>query len=241
VQDYLEYRAKSAPSLPALTTLYRLFGSWPDALEAAEVGSNQGRELSRTPDDELVAALKSAAKSLDVSVLSSHAYDDWRNQQPDPKPPSSSVIRKWLGPWANAVSVAGLETTDRLTPRKPTMIEIIEALRQAKSEVTGMLTQQAYSKYVAGLAPDDQEHYPEVIHILSTFPNWDAALRAADVEQADTLHPSGLWTAEEARRIAQSAERILGGSLTEQGYNRIIDQSRKPMPSWEVLNELLKA
>lgn len=240
VNDYLDYREKHARHLPAMTTLYRIFGSWPAALEAAGVDQAEEQELSRTPDEELVQALKEASADLDVKVLSSHAYDEWRSQQPDPKPPSSSVIRKWLGPWANAVSIAGLEPTERSTPRRPTSIEIIEALRQAKAQVDGMLTQRAYSQFVNDLPPEERDSYPDVINILNAFPNWELALRAADVEQADTLHPNGLWTAEEARRIAQQCERILGEPLTKEGYEKIVKQSRTPKPDWETLSELLK-
>jgi hypothetical protein len=240
VQDYLEYRAKYAPHLPALTTVYRLLGSWPEALAAAGVEQAEKTELSRTSDEALIAALKEAAEALDVKVLSSHAYDEYRKTQA-PHLPSSSVIRKWLGRWAQAVKLAGLETTERSTPRRPTMAEIIDALRQAKSEVPGMLTLRAYSEYHAALPQEEKDMFPDVTHILSQFPNWDSALRAADVEQSDALHPEGLWTAEEARRIAQQVERLTGRQLDEEGYAKVHQKATKPMPSWRVLQELLSS
>lgn len=240
VNDYLGYRESHARHLPAMTTLYRLFGSWPQALEAAGIDQNEEQELSRTPDERLIDALKQASEDLEVSVLSSHAYDEWRNQQPDPKPPSSSVIRKWLGPWSNAVSRAGLEPTERSTPRRPTQIEIIDALRQAKDRVPGMLTQRSYSEFVAALPVEERELFPDVISILNAFPNWELALRAADVEQADTIHPDGLWTAEEARRIAHQCETITGAPLTKESYAGIVAASKTPKPSWETLSELLR-
>jgi hypothetical protein len=240
VQDYLEYRAKHAPQLPALTTVYRLLGSWPEALVEAGVEQNDHSELSRTSDESLIAALKQAADALDVQVLSSHAYDEYRKTHA-PNLPSSSVIRKWLGRWAQAVKLAGLETTERSTPRRPTMAEIIDALRQAKMAVSGMLTPRSYADFHSSLDADEREMFPDVTHILSQFSNWEAALRAADVEQSDALHPNGLWTAEEARRIAQQVERIVGEPLTEESYMQVVARASRPMPSWTVMEYLLSS
>lgn len=238
VQDYLEYRAKHAPQLPALTTVYRLLGSWPEALERAGAEESTTQDLSRTSDDSLIAALQQAAKGLDVTVLSSHAYDEYRRTEA-PDLPSSSVIRKWLGYWADAVKAAGLETTERTAPRRPTMIEVIDALRQAKGECDGILSPRAYSQYRDSLPDEKSESFPDLGQVLHQFPTWDAALRAADVEQSDAVHPEGLWTAEEARRINVQAEKVLGRPLDQAGYEKILSASRRPMPSWRVLRELL--
>ena len=238
VQDYLEYRAKHAPQLPALTTVYRLLGSWPEALEAAGAEEGASQDLSRTSDDSLIAALQQAAEGLDVTVLSSHAYDEYRRTEA-PDLPSSSVIRKWLGYWADAVKAAGLETTERTTPRRPTMIEVIDALRQAKEGSDGILSPRTYSEYRQSLSEGDQDSFPDLGQVLHQFPTWEAALRAADVEQSDAVHPEGLWTAEEARRINTQAEKVLGRPLDQSGYEKILAASKRPMPSWRVLRELL--
>ena len=129
VQDYLTYRAKHAPQLPSTSTLYRLFGGWPEALAEAGISKSGPQELSRTPDDALIAALKEAAEALGVTELSSHAYDDYRRRvlkKEKRKLPSSSVIRKWLGHWASAVKKAGLESPERAAPRRATVDEVIE-------------------------------------------------------------------------------------------------------------------
>jgi hypothetical protein len=240
VQDYLEYRAKHAPDLPALTTIYRLFGSWAEALRASGVNDKNTSDLSRTSDEALIAALQEAAKGLGVKVLSSHAYDEYRKSEA-PHLPSSSVIRKWLGYWAQAVKAAGLETTERSIPRKPTMIEVIDAIRKAKKETQGMLTARTYGDFRASLPREERDEFPDISHILSQFPNWESALRAADVEQSDVLHPHGLWTAEEARRITKSSEKVLGRKLDKKGYEEICTKAKKPMPSWQVLQDLLSS
>jgi len=237
IGDYLEYRTKNAPHLPALGTLYRLFGSWPEALRKTGADGS-GADLSRTSDEALIAALQQAARDLGVEVLSSHAYDEYRRTS-DPSLPSSSVIRKWLGYWADAVQAAGLQAAERTTPRPPTLVEIIESIRQAKSSVQGLLTPGDYSAYRENLPREKRERCPDLGQVMQQFPNWDAALRAADVEQSDALHPHGLWTAEEARRIAGQAERVLGRPLDREGYAEIRRRSRKPLPSWQILSDLL--
>lgn len=239
VQDYLEYRARHAPQLPALTTIYRLMGSWPEALKTAGVNQpSGGDQSSRTSDESLIAALKQAANDLDVKVLSSHAYDEYRKTQA-PDLPSSSVIRKWLGRWGDAVKLAGLETTERAMPHRPTMSEIIASLREAKDAEGGILTPRAYSAYQASLPPERQARFPEVSQVMNQFPSWEMALRAADVDQSDSLHPQGLWTAEEARRIASQCERLIGGPLDQKSYQDLRKRAKRPMPSWSVLQDLL--
>ena len=241
VQDYLEYRAKSAKHLPALTTLYRLFGSWGEALAAAGVDQTEKTELSRTSDEILDDALRHVAEQLNTKVLSSHAYDEYRAANAAHLP-SSSVIRKWRGRWADAVRNAGLETTERAAPRKPAMAEIIDALRRAKSEIDGMLTPHTYTSLVAGYPEDSRDQWPSTQHILSQFPNWEAALRAADVDQSDAVHPKALWTAEEARRIYQQCTLVLQAAelkLTERTYQALRDRAKRPMPTWTVMTELL--
>ena len=239
VQDYLEYRTKHAPHLPALATVYRLFGSWPAALRETGADGTSKSDLSRTSDEALIAALQQAARDLGVDVLSSHAYDEYRRNN-DPSLPSSSVIRKWLGYWADAVQAAGLQAAERTTPRPPTLVEIIDSIRLAKGAHEGMLASSDYTEYRENLPPEERDRFPDLSQVMQQFPTWDAALRAADVEQSDAVHPHGLWTAEEARRIATQSERILGRPLDREGYMEIKRRASRPLPSWQVLSDLLQ-
>lgn len=242
IQDYLTYRAKHAPHLPSPSTLYRLFGSWKEALAEAGVNGDSSGELSRMPDEVLIAALKEAAEALGTKTLSSHSYDAYRRRVKSNEGrdlPSSSVIRKWLGPWGKAVKRAGLETTERAAPRRATMDEVIEALRKAKKNIEGMMTPRAYNEFRESLDNEQREEFPDVGQVMQHFPNWETALRAADVEQSDALHPTGLWTAEEARRIARQVEKFTGAKLTRKSYEEVRAKARKPMPEWAVLRDLL--
>lgn len=242
VADFQEYRDKQAPTLVSLTTIYRLFGKWHRLLAAADLGHSD-RHTSRTPDDRLVAALKQAADELSVDVLSSHMYDTYRAEKA-PELPSSSVIRKWLGPWADAVEKAGLQTSNRTLPRRPSKKDVLVAICNAKREVDGMLDMKAYSQWYSALSEERQETTPDVLSILHHYPTWDAALREADVEQSDALHPTALWAADEARKIytdmQRVAESLYHGALDEEIYNELCHQSRKPLPTWDVLVYLLK-
>lgn len=246
VQEYLEYRHTHAPHLPSLTTIYRLFRSWSRALELAGVEHGEKSALSRTEDTVLIAALQECAKDLDIKVLSSHLYDDWREKNKkkwekagEEIRPSSSVIRKWLGRWAIAVEKAGLQTSERAVPRRPSVAEIIEALRTAKENVDGLLTQQAYSRFYAELDEEERKRWPDVLQILNQFPNWEAALRQADVQQADVLHPEALWTSEEARRIYEIVVK-LKGEFSEESYAEVVAVAKKPLPAYDIVAELLR-
>jgi hypothetical protein len=246
VQAYLEYRLTHAPHLPTTTTIYRMFGSWPGALREAGIEQGAKSTVSRTEDAKLVAALKECATDLDQTVISSHAYDDWRKRNIEKWKkvnedirPSSSVIRKWLGPWAVAVEKAGLETSKRAVPRRRSYEEIIESLRHAKEMVEGKLTQAEYSIFYNSLSEEDRERWPDAQQILAMFPNWDAALRQADVEQADGFHPDALWTAEEARHIHDQVI-VYKGVFDREAYEEVAVASKRELPTWEVITYLLK-
>lgn len=246
VQAYLDYRLAHAPDLPTTTTIYRMFGSWPGALAAAGIEQGSKSTVARTDDTKLISALKECAADLNQKVISSHAYDDWRKRNIDKwkkageeTRPSSSVIRKWLGPWATAVEKAGLETSKRAVPRRRSYEEIIEALRRAKEMVEGKLTQQEYSIFYNGLDDDQRERWPDAQQILQMFPTWDAALRQADVDQADGFHPEALWDAEEARHIHDQVI-IFKGRFDRETYEEVLRESRKELPTWDVIVTLLR-
>jgi len=247
VDDYLEYRNQHADHLPSVETLLRMFSSWENLLIECGIEGG-GEELSRIPDSVLISALQQAAKELGSESLSSHAYDRWRSEfiesgktwRPNyPDPPSSSVIRKWLGYWGDSVAAAGLSTEKSPAQRRPSTIEIIHALNEVKSRVPGMLSPSAYQQFISGLDDQQRQDFPSFADILNNFPSWETALRAADVEQSDSLHPEGLWSAEECRRIARQAETLLGEPLTKENYQTIVDKSKTPKPSWKVLQALI--
>jgi hypothetical protein len=235
VQDYLDYRAEHAPTLPALTTLYRLFGSFGGALEAAGIAHLKDEHNGSIPNEQLLVALRRVAKALMQDVLSTHAYDEYRRTH-EPTLPSSSLIRKRYRHWDRAVEAAGLQAPQRAAPRRPTAAEAMHALRRAAMRTHGPLTPQEYARLVS----ESEEEWPQLQQIMVLFPSWDAALRAADIEQADDLHPHALWTVEEARRIARSVQTVLGETrLTERRYEMIRAEATRPMPTWQVLTDLL--
>lgn len=196
-------------------------------------------------DEALIAAVRLVAKEKQVNNLSSHQYDAFREEYNRDRPqserlPSSSVIRKRLGHWREAMVLAGLDTTDRTTVYKPSLTDVIERLRDAKKASEGMLTPQRYTEFVAAQPESERERWPDVTNILSQFNTWELALSAADIEQSDHIHPEALWTAEEARQIARNCEHLLGKPLSEESYSQLRRKSSKPLPTWDVLSSLLE-
>lgn len=110
VNDYLEYRKTQDPSLPTITTLYRLFGSWQNTLEAAGIKQSGRGEEEPYQHEDLLDAMRECARDLGAEMISTHQYDEWRQQKRaewerngKQAHPSSSVIRKWVGRWDEAV------------------------------------------------------------------------------------------------------------------------------------------
>lgn len=269
VSDYLAYRRScTTVNLPSGTTLYRLFGSFPDLLDAAGINAGEKATTNRMREEDMIADLQYVAKKLDLEMLSTHAYDRFRKPNPAPDAPvsarpvldkagkkkgesplsSSSVIRKHLGRWGIAVSKAGLKSSERTTAPKPTEVESIDALRQAKARSEGRLTPTAYNEFRDSLPDDERTRFPTAMEILDHFPTWVAALKVADVEQSDAIHPHALYTAEEVRRIVRQCEQVLRKTmdqpdyqLEQEGYEMIQARAQRPMPAWDVVLTLMAA
>lgn len=239
VQDYNSH-ARQHPDLPAMNTVYRLFGKWPNVLEAAGIEETESR--TRAPKEELIADLRFVAEQLGVQVLSTHAYDEFRRHTKR-KLYSSSVIRKWFTTWELAVQAAGLGAPKRSMVRRVAPSLVLAALQQAVRDLGDDLTPQGYDAWaqaqIAAEAPRERE-IPRLAQVMMTYPTWEQALRSAEVERSDDVHPQALWTAEEGQRILQSAERVLGGEVTEAAYERLRSRARRPLPSWTTLQELLE-
>lgn len=236
VADYRRHREHHR-ALPAITTVYRIFGSWDEVIAAAAkpVG---GLTRRRSSEPELVGALGLVAKALGVQVLSSHAYDGYRACHPELDLPSSSVIRKWMHSWEEAVERAGLQSPRRSGVRRVPMPEIIEAIRAAIEDVGPTLDTQSYEDWCLERVADGDDP-PRLVHILQSYPSFEVAVRAADVERSDDLHPHALWTADEARRIRTNVETITGRRLAREDYEALRARARRPMPTWDTLQRLL--
>lgn len=239
VQDYNNH-ARQHPELPAMNTVYRIFGKWGHVLEAAGIEETESR--SRAPREALIADLRFAAGELGVEVLSTHAYDEFRRHTRR-KLYSSSVIRKWFTTWELAVQAAGLGAPKRSMVRRVPPALVLAALQQAVRDLGDDLTPQGYDAWaqsqIQSAAPGERE-IPRLAQVMMTFPTWEQALRSAEVERSDDVHPQALWTAEEAQRIVQSAELLIKDELTEVTYERLRAQSSRPLPSWTTVQELLE-
>lgn len=239
VQEYSKHRKASDPNLAAVTTVYRLFpGGWSEVLDHAGVCENDAEKRKRTSTTDMVAALVYVAQTLSVDVLSSHAYDEFRARS-QKKLPSSSVIRKWLHSWEEAVQAAGLEAPRRSGTRRVSPTAVIETLRLAVRDLGEAMTPVDYEEWCLERSADGEDP-PRLAQVLQAFPSFELAVRSADVERSDDLHPHALWTSDEARRIARNCVAFLRRPLDEAGYEEIRSKASKPMPSWKTLSQLLE-
>lgn len=238
IKDYRSYRERHAPSLPAVTTIYRVLGSWETVLAVSSIVAVANPQRRRSSERELIGALQRVAASLGIDVLSSHAYDGYRTSHPELALPSSSVIRKWLHSWEEAVERAGLESPRRSGVRRIPMEEIIASMRVALQDVGPTLDAQSYEDWCQERIADGDDP-PRLVHVLQNYPTFEVALRAADVERSDDLHPHALWTTDEARRIRRNVEIITRRRLTRDDYELLRSRATRPMPTWATLERLL--
>ena len=93
--------------VPSMSTLYSRYGGLAAVLEAAGIPDAAGPKAQRVTDQQIVADLRAAAERADGQPLTCTRYDRIRSEQlPDLL--SSPVIRKWMGPWRDALAAAGV-------------------------------------------------------------------------------------------------------------------------------------
>ena len=166
----------------------------------------------RVSDDVLIEALQTAARDLGTKKLSSDTYDLWRKNN-SPQSPSSSVIRKWLGPWAQAVARAGLTTTRRMTwqgaPR--TNKELLQGLKvAARFYRSKTLSASQYNHF----CQENLNQYPLSGSFAHRFSSWTEALRQAGLQGGRRV------SREDIVKAVRSAHKFYGGgNLTSDAYN----------------------
>lgn len=260
VSDYLAYRHQHpSADLPSGTTLYRMFGKFSNLLKESGIDGSTQASSPRKRNEDMIADLQYVASELNLTTLSTHAYDRFREehlmrpsidenrQKIETKLSSSSVIRKWLGRWAVAVAQAGLKSSDRTQVPKATEVEAIDALRQAKDSCGGRLTAIAYGEFCSKLPLEQKSKFPSAGDILDYFPSWEAALKVADIEQGDAIHERALYTATEIRRLVRQCETFLrrhykdpSYQLEAKGYKYLCSRSERPLPDWDVIVEMMR-
>lgn len=110
VKQYDEYARKSDLTLPAVNTIYRMFGSWADAAKEAGIESSGPR---RGADKEtMLRDIRTVARALG-RVPTTSRYDHYRAENKSLRLVSSSVIRKWFTSWSAALAAAGIEENER--------------------------------------------------------------------------------------------------------------------------------
>jgi hypothetical protein len=103
IAEFLEERRQrnaQGAKLPHLNTIYARFGSWADTVQAAGVPAPQ--RSGPDAQAQCLESLLACAGSLGKDSFTTTEYDSWRAGSTTHW--SSSVVRKWFGPWPNALS-----------------------------------------------------------------------------------------------------------------------------------------
>lgn len=260
--DYLAYRHQSDAEVPTLANVRRLFGSFELFRQAVErkqkrPGSDGVRTQGRLTDEKLICDLRHVAVALSTDELSTDVYDRFREANPSrdtcdgtPQPlASSSVIRKWLGRWATAVERAGLRPVSNRPDARLEVVEAIEAIREAKEDCGGRLTERAYERQRESERGARSSALPAASEIIALFSSWRVALQVAEVETGDAIRADedgSPWAASEVRRLVDMAEAVLRRTvgadyeLEAEGWTKIQAASRRPLPSWDTVTALLR-
>jgi hypothetical protein len=241
VSEYTAHRKREAPGLISFQQAFRLFGSWKGALRS--VGLVSTPQSIPCEPDKARAALLQAASHYRTTRLSAPMYDRYRASEA-PGLPSSSVIRKRLGPWARAVASAGLdETKGRAEPaaeRRARMARALEAAWRRGGRCP--LTPASYRVILSAVEPSERGDFPLVEEVVGAFSTWDKALLAAGIEEKEWVHRESLWTNLEIKRIDENVTKVFGTpDYTSDQYKALRRGSRRPLPSYHVLCEMRPA
>jgi hypothetical protein len=241
VSEYTAHRKREAPGLISFQQAFRAFGSWKGALGSVGLASTP-QSIPCEPD-KARAALLQAARHYRTTRLSAPMYDRYRATEA-PTLPSSSVIRKRLGPWARAVASAGLDETKGHTEpaaeRRARMARALEAAWRRGGRCP--LTPASYRALLSAVEPSERGDFPLVEEVVGAFSTWDKALLAAGIEEKEWVHRESLWTNLEAKRIDEAVTKVLGTpDYTSNQYEALRGGSRRPLPPYGVLCEMRPA
>lgn len=147
--------------VPSLSTVIYKFGSWREAVQAAEI-----KMLYRYySDEDILTALIEASEELEL--FTSQTYRAWAKIS---QAPSLTLISSRFGSWSNALREAKLQTTTVRNNEE----RIIQALIEA-SEKLERLTSQHYAVWA------QEKGYPTVATIARKYGSWSYALFVLDI------------------------------------------------------------
>ncbi len=206
------------------------------------------RSQHRVSEETCIAALRTVASALRCARLSSPAYDAYRREHARYLP-SSSVIRKRLGTWNEAMTEAGLEAPRRCTAvadhtRKTVQPVMLRWIRAAWWATDGELHNWRYDAWRDQLMERGHRVPYRSDDLARAFGSWSAALAVAGIRQLDEFHAQAenrpgdvslMWTVGECRRLVRNHKARLGRWPT------VTDWPDNPhaLPNWDQLTELL--
>src|SRR5581483_66205 len=217
VADYNQHRIREnkkrgrtgGQQIPSMSAVYRMFDKWPLALAAAGIVEPVAQAV-RASDAELLHDLRYVAAALGTDELSTSRYDAYRKTHTSivcgitgrqRRLYSSSVIRKWLHDWPDAVARAGLRTTGKQQRRPPRDAEVLDWVRRA--HLAGFsIDPGGWLAFLEALEPEERKHAPEPNTVIDRFLTWDNARRAIGDDSDTIVYPH--WFRSEIEYLIRS-------------------------------------
>jgi hypothetical protein len=272
VSDYNDGRRELAAAggdgwvPPSMSAVYRMFGKWPQALAATGIVQPDTTASTRASDEELIHDLRHVAAALGSEQISTQLYDRYRRTHPEPivcaitgktrQLFSSSVIRKWLGDWPEAVGRAGLATTGRITEKRVDQEQRLLTWIRRAHEDGYTIDGPGWSRFWHDLDQQEQQEAPTAAEIERQFGSWAEARHQAQVDPGsrpdEMLDPVGKWLRSDVevllRRLLETvygvantyerpeARAVLERGLSQDQYERLfVAKTDRPMPPWSAV------
>lgn len=267
VADYNEFRKREnrkrvragQQRVPSMSAVYRMYDKWPVALAAAGIAETTTPAV-RASDEELLHDLRYVAGKLGTDELSTSRYDAYRKLHPfvvcgvsgrKRRLYSSSVVRKWVGDWPVAVARAGLRTTGKQQRRPPQNVEVLDWVRRAHREGFS-IDAGGWLEFLASLDEEQRKGAPEPNHVIDHLHSFANARRAVGDDSDEVIDCGGvLWFRSEVGALIRSqleeqtgmpreqAREQLARGISRERYDRLMAQSRRPLPPWPAVERVL--
>ncbi|MDA1675183.1 homing endonuclease associated repeat-containing protein [Bacillus cereus group sp. TH152-1LC] len=138
--DKDSYRASGR--LPTVTSIYRVFGSWTQAIHEAQITSAKQKSPRYPDEDKFLETIKQELNKFyeETGSLSERLYKELGRK------PSATTIRRVVGDWKTALNISGLSNKPVKRPLKDNQKEWIVKQLTEFYEETGSVSERLYKK-----------------------------------------------------------------------------------------------
>jgi hypothetical protein len=156
---------------PSYATIKNLFGSWENALTAANVPQCV-EPLKKYTDEEIIDALKQFYREYKENT-SEYKYKKLKRK------PGLTTIYNRFGNWNNALTVAGLPTRKSKSRGNMTDEEIVQIIRKSKEEIKGNFNSVTYNEWAK---ENDQVSFR---YLNKKYGRWENILEFARINKSN--------------------------------------------------------